>query len=200
MPKPAPPKRLNWRLAVAILTGLLLFVSTAMAARRVQSMLLSNERFFLMPKFESGDAPAAAAIHVEGNRFASTDRIALVFAPDLNRSIFSIPLAERRRRLLAIDWVEDASVLRVWPNQVIVRVRERHPVAFAKLPFGVAEPVPLHAHRRARRTPGRAAPTIRLSGVVRGDGRAIRSRSTRESLVDATTAERTGTCRCADDF
>ena len=34
MPKAAPPSRLNWRLAVAILTGLLLFVSTAMAARR----------------------------------------------------------------------------------------------------------------------------------------------------------------------
>src|ERR1700722_18828058 len=107
MPKPAPPRRLNWRLGVAILTGLLLFVSTAVAARRVQSMLLSNERFFLVPKLESGDEAAAPAIRVEGNRFAASERIALVFAPDLNRSIFSIPLAERRRRLLAIDWVED---------------------------------------------------------------------------------------------
>jgi cell division protein FtsQ len=125
---------LNWRLAVAILTGLLLFVSTAMAARRVQSMLLSNERFFLVPLNEEG----VRGIRVEGNRYASTDRISLVFALDLNRSIFSIPIAERRRRLLAIDWIEDASVLRIWPNHLIVKVRERHPVAFAKLPVGVA--------------------------------------------------------------
>ncbi len=29
-------------------------------------------------------------------------------------------------------------MLRIWPNQLIVRVRERHPVAFAKLPVGVS--------------------------------------------------------------
>ncbi len=138
MPKAAPPKRFNWRLGLAILTGLLLFVSTAVAARRVQSMLLSNERFFLPSSLASGNEAGEPGIRVEGNRYASTDRIALVFAPDINRSIFSIPLAERRRRLLAIDWIEDASVLRIWPNQLIVKVRERHPVAFAKLPYGVS--------------------------------------------------------------
>jgi cell division septal protein FtsQ len=61
-----------------------------------------------------------------------------VFTPDLNRSIFRIPLAERRRRLLAIDWVADATVERIWPNQLIVKVRERRPVAFAKVPLGVS--------------------------------------------------------------
>jgi cell division protein FtsQ len=134
MPKAAPPRRLNWRLALAVLAGLLLFVSTAMAARRVRSMLLADERFFLV----SGTAPGVSNIHIEGNRYASSDRIALVFAQDMNRSIFSIPIAERRRRLLAIDWVEDASILRLWPNRLIIRVRERGPVAFAKLPVGVS--------------------------------------------------------------
>jgi len=134
MPKAAPSNRLNWRLGLAVLTGLLLFVSTAVAARRVQSMLLANQRFFLGTLGESG----VPAIRVEGNRYAAADSIALVFAQDINRSIFSIPLAERRRRLLAIDWIEDATVLRVWPNRLIVKVRERRPVAFAKLPVGVA--------------------------------------------------------------
>ena len=41
-----------------------------------------------------------------------------------------MPLAERRRRLLAIDWVEDASVSRVWPDRLVIRIRERRPVAF----------------------------------------------------------------------
>ena len=133
MPKPAPPKRANWKLALAIVAGLLLFVSTAMAARRVRSMLLSDERFFL----ESGTASGISSLRIEGNRYASVDRIAQVFAPDMNRSIFNVPIAERRRRLLAIDWIEDASVLRLWPNHILIRVRERHPVAFAKLPVGV---------------------------------------------------------------
>lgn len=133
MPKAAPARGMSWRMVLAILCGVLLFVSTAMAARRVHSMLLADERYFLASGAESGES----GIRVEGNRYASSDRIAQVFAQDFNRSIFNIPLAERRRRLLAIDWVEDASILRIWPNRLIVRVRERHPVAFAKLPVGV---------------------------------------------------------------
>lgn len=134
MPKPVAKKSFNWRLLLAILTGLMLFVSTAVAARRVQSILLANERFFLEPLTDSG----APGVKVEGNRYASTDRILLTFATDMNKSVFSVPLAERRRRLLAIDWIEDATVLRIWPNQLIVKVRERHPVAFVKLPLGVS--------------------------------------------------------------
>lgn len=134
MPKAAPPKRISWRLAMAIVGGFLLFVSTAMATRRVHSMLLSNERFFLESMPDSG----TPGIRVEGNRLTSRDRILLVFAPDLNKSIFRVPLPERRRRLLGIDWIEDAAVLRIWPNQLIVKVRERVPVAFAKLPLGVS--------------------------------------------------------------
>jgi cell division protein FtsQ len=145
MPKAAPPNRFNWKLMLSIVAGFLLFValfeSSALAMRQVQSMLLANDRFFLQSGFlDGGSGPNASApgIRVEGNRYASRDRIVLVFAPDLNKSIFHIPLAERRRRLLAIDWIEDASVLRIWPNQLIVKVRERRPVAFAKLPIGVS--------------------------------------------------------------
>ena len=134
MPKATARKRVNWQLVLAILAGLLLFVSTAMAARRVRAMLLSSDRFLLELRTDSG----APGIRVEGNHYASYDRIASTFAPDMDRSLLQLPLAERRRRLLAIDWIEDASVLRIWPNQLIVKVRERRPVAFAKLPVGVA--------------------------------------------------------------
>ena len=53
----------------------------------------------------------------------------------LGRSIFAVPLDERRRRLLAVDWVEDAAVSRVWPNRLLVRITERQPVAFVSLPL-----------------------------------------------------------------
>ena len=35
---------------------------------------------------------------------------------------------------MAIDWVKDASVSRIWPNSVEVQIRERQPVAFVELP------------------------------------------------------------------
>jgi len=46
-----------------------------------------------------------------------------------------MPLAERRRRLLAVDWVSTASISRIWPRGIVVTVTERSPVAFAKLPI-----------------------------------------------------------------
>jgi cell division protein FtsQ len=60
-----------------------------------------------------------------------------VFAPDFEHSIFSIPLAERRRRLLAVDWVEDAAISRIWPDRVVVRIKERTPVAFVYFRAGI---------------------------------------------------------------
>jgi cell division protein FtsQ len=70
-------------------------------------------------------------------KYASRAKIQRVFATDFGRSVFSIPVAERRRRLLAIDWVEDASVSRVWPDRLVVRIRERTPVAFVSFRSGV---------------------------------------------------------------
>ena len=58
-----------------------------------------------------------------------------MFAADLGKSVFQLPLAERRRHLLAMDWVRTAAVTRVWPNRILVTITERTPVAFAKLPI-----------------------------------------------------------------
>ena len=51
----------------------------------------------------------------------------------MGRSVYLIPLDERRATLRTVDWVKDASVARVWPNRVVVRVAERKPVAFVTL-------------------------------------------------------------------
>ncbi len=48
----------------------------------------------------------------------------------------SVPIHKRRQQLLAIDWVEEASVSKIWPNTLKVQVHERAPVAFVHLPAG----------------------------------------------------------------
>jgi cell division protein FtsQ len=55
-----------------------------------------------------------------------------VFGEDVGRNIFFIPLAERRKQLEQIPWVERATVMRLLPNQIRVEVVERQPVAFAR--------------------------------------------------------------------
>src|SRR5579864_7919147 len=101
-------RRWNWRLAAAIAVLALVGVTTAMAALKVRRFVTSDPQFNLSRDRKD-------AIRFEGVRYAARGKLFRVFTPDFGRSVFSAPLAERRRALLAIDWVEDASVSRVWP-------------------------------------------------------------------------------------
>jgi cell division protein FtsQ len=89
----------------------------------VHSFLIGDPRFH----FER--------LEIRGTVYTNRARIQKIFTPDFNDSIFRIPLAERRRHVLAIDWVRSASIMRVWPNRIVVTVTERKPAAFAKLPI-----------------------------------------------------------------
>jgi cell division protein FtsQ len=77
------------------------------------------------------------ALTIQGLSYASRSKVQRIFAADFDHSVFAVPLAERRRRLLAVDWVEDASVSRVWPDRLVVRITERKPVAFVFFRSGV---------------------------------------------------------------
>lgn len=123
------PSRVNWRLSFAIVAFAAVGVSTAMAGYKVSLYVTSDPRFTLSHGRKD-------ALTVLGLVHASRAKVQRVFTADFDRSIFSVPLAERRRRLLAIDWVEDASVARVWPDRLVVRIRERTPVAFVAFRSG----------------------------------------------------------------
>lgn len=60
------------------------------------------------------------------------------FASDIDRNIFFVPLAERKRELEQIPWVESASVLRLYPNRLRILVKERTPVAFVAIRSHIA--------------------------------------------------------------
>jgi cell division protein FtsQ len=124
------PKRFNWRLLWAITALALVGVSTAMAALKVRRFVVTDPQFTLSRSHKD-------ALTFEGVRYASRSKMFRVFAPDFDRSIFAVSLGERRRELLALDWVADASVSRVWPDRLLVRIRERQPIAFVSSRAGV---------------------------------------------------------------
>jgi cell division protein FtsQ len=107
-------------------------VGTLLAFHRTEEFLIRDDRFRLAESQEfAGQSPS---LIVEGIHYASPSQIRHVFAPDLGRSLYLVPIGTRRKELLAIDWVEQAAVSRVWPNTLKVKIDERKPVAFIHLP------------------------------------------------------------------
>jgi cell division protein FtsQ len=95
---------------------------------RMESFLIRDPRFAL-----AGADGEAQGVEIHGASHASRAQIERVFAIDLGRSVYLLPMMDRRDTLRTVDWVKDASIARLWPNRVIVKVEERKPVAFLTL-------------------------------------------------------------------
>ena len=111
--------------------GLFAMVGTLFAWHSTEEFLIKDNRFRVVRADELRDQ--SPNLIVEGIHYASASQIRHVFAEDFGRSLYLVPIQERRRQLLEIDWVEDATVSKVWPRTVKVRIRERTPVAFVHL-------------------------------------------------------------------
>lgn len=134
IPVPKPPSKLfrsvqtvfNWTAGITILVGCLF------AAWQIEQFVLTDKRFTLQGPPEPG--VPSEHFQIAGIQHASEQQITDAFLKDFGRSIYLCPIAERRRTLLAVDWVKEASVSRIWPNRLTVRITERTPVAFVQIP------------------------------------------------------------------
>ncbi len=77
-------------------------------------------------------------IQVLGAHNVSRAQVLDVFSSDLDRNIFFVPLAERKKQLQDIPWIESATVMRLLPNRLNVAVTERVPVAFVEINSHIA--------------------------------------------------------------
>jgi cell division protein FtsQ len=116
----------------------------AKAANRLRRFLLAGA--VVAAAGALGSAAYFYATHSWRFRIDSSDHLAVegianvpyaqvleVFGADIGRNIFFVPLAERKKQLEEIPWVESAAVMRLLPNHLKVQVRERTPVAFVRI-------------------------------------------------------------------
>jgi cell division protein FtsQ len=131
-PESRPQQRLSWiRFSFWLLAGVFSMVTTLFAWHTTEEFLIKDDRFRVA---ESQDfAGRSPNLEVRGIHYASTSQIRHVFAEDFGRSLYLVPIEKRRLELLQIDWVEDATVAKVWPNTLRVVIHERVPVAFVRL-------------------------------------------------------------------
>jgi len=71
-------------------------------------------------------------IQVAGLSELSRAQLLPVFGEDIGRNVFFVPLSERRKELEGIPWVQQATVMRVLPDELHVSIVERKPVAFTR--------------------------------------------------------------------
>ena len=72
-------------------------------------------------------------IQVDDNNIVTRDAILQQFARDHRHSVVSIPLDERRSQLEQMPWVESATVQRILPNRLHIKITERTPIAFLRI-------------------------------------------------------------------
>lgn len=124
---------IRWgRFVFWLITGIFLMIAVLFAFHSTEEFLIKDDRFRI-PEPEDF-AQKSPNLVVEGVHYASPSQIRHVFAQDFGRSLYLVPLQKRRLELLEIDWVEKATVSKIWPNTLKVQVQERIPVAFVHLP------------------------------------------------------------------
>jgi len=109
------------------------FVALALlvAAHRFERLLLQDSRFQMRaPELGEQISPD---MRLAGLSRTPPAQVRAVFLADEGRSLYLLPLEKRREQLMDLKWVKAASVSRIWPSRVDVRIVERTPVAFIEL-------------------------------------------------------------------
>ncbi len=116
------PRSTGGRIVFASVVFVLLG-GVAMAMVAAHTYLMHDSRFVLTTSDD---------VQIRGAEHLSRDQVLSVFGPDLERSIFRVPLAERKTALEQMPWVAHATVMRLLPNVLRVKIVERTPVAFVR--------------------------------------------------------------------
>ncbi len=119
---------LRWAYRAAI--ALAVLAGGLYGFHEVEQHLISDPRFRVAGPPEYGMDPPG--LRIEGSSFSSRKEILSVFASDFEKSLYLLPVSERCEQLRRIEWVKNATVARLWPNEVLVRVQERVPVALLR--------------------------------------------------------------------
>jgi len=117
------PKKTATHLTWGLLGAVVLFVCAAAVAA-----LYHYGEYSWRFRIESSDD-----LEIEGLHNVTRAQVMEVMGGDIGRNIFFVPLSQRRLQLQQIPWVESASVMRFVPNRLKIEIRERTPVAFARI-------------------------------------------------------------------
>lgn len=119
---------LRWAYRAAIV--LIVLAGGLYGFHETEQHLISDLRYRVAGPPEYGMDPPG--FRIDGAQFASRKEILDVFQHDFGKSLYLLPVSERCEQLKKIEWVKSATVARMWPNEVLVHIDERAPVALLR--------------------------------------------------------------------
>lgn len=116
---PRNHRRIQLRRLLVLTANVLLVVCVLLAAAWLVQQLHRDHRF------------AVTSIQIEGTVHSDPGRLRSIFAAWEGANLFELDIDVLRAQVTAVPWVEDVSIEKRVPDTVVVRVRERVPVALA---------------------------------------------------------------------
>jgi cell division protein FtsQ len=113
-------------LCACLIAGAVLLV---LGYRQVRGFVEADPHFRIA---SSGSIQIAGAADADQGGLTRADLLS-VFASDIGRNIFFVPLRKRQAQLEQLPWVAHATVMRLLPDHLSVSVVERVPIAFVRL-------------------------------------------------------------------
>jgi len=154
------------RIVLRLRTGLIAIVVLVTVCGTVFALLnyaMNSWRF----RIDSSDS-----IQMDGLQNVSRAQVLEVLGEDVGRNVFKVPLEKRKRQLEEIPWVESVSVMRLLPARLQISIKERTPVAFARVgarPMLIdANGVLMEMPARRDNDPARAASKLYSFPVITG--------------------------------
>lgn len=68
-------------------------------------------------------------VKIAGMQHVNHDEVQRLLIPLVNKGFFAVSVEHIKESVAQFPWVADASVRRVWPNQIIIQVAEKSPLA-----------------------------------------------------------------------
>ncbi len=128
-----PAPRILRAMALPAILVFTIGITIAVSTHLAESFLLHDSRFSFRLPAVPGEPTTLA---VGGLVRTGEESVRQLFRADSGKSVYSIPLSERRKGVESLDWVRQATIARRWPNRIEVYVTERQPAAFVQMPSG----------------------------------------------------------------